>query len=187
MLAYSVLLYFLYTSTFFKAASAKAPRFHDWFSRYEYAFNNLTQGNCSAEYRIYADDSIGNVTIYPALEVWQVHDTVSPLLNCILDETPELYKSILTSSQVLLGLMPTILVNVGPGLHETAIVLTYGKRHILGFLVCLGSPSVLFNNAVGLRELVGNIMSFKDSIPTSLLWGPNPYTIIIEYVRHSLQ
>lgn len=182
MLIYLSLLRLLYLVTFFEAAIAEKHRLEKWFARYENAFSNLTRGNCSTEYQIYVKDSIGNATIYPDLEIWQIDDTISPLLNCLLEETPELYKTILASSQVLLGLMPTILVNVGPSLHETAILQTYGKRHILGVLVALGSPSVLFDNTVGLRELVASILSLKDSIPTSLLWGPNHVTIILEYI-----
>ncbi|CAI7662765.1 unnamed protein product [Penicillium pancosmium] len=176
MLIYLSLLHLLYLVTFFEAAIAEKNRFEKWFACYENAFSNLTRGNCSTEYQIYAEDSIGNATIYPDLEIWQIDDTISPLLNCLLEETPELYKTILASSQVLLGLMPTILVNVGPSLHETAILQTYGA------LVALGNPSVLFDNTVGLRELVANILSPKDSIPTSLLWGPNHVTIILEYI-----
>lgn len=182
MLTYLSFLRLLCIVSFFKSAVAEPHRFKKWFPRYENAFSNLTRGNCSTEYQIYAEDSIGNATIYPDLEIWQIDDTISPILNCLLEETPELYKTILASSQVLLGLMPSILVNVGPSLHETAILQTYGKRHILGVLVGLGSPSVLFDNTVGLRELVANILSPKDSIPTSLLWGPNHVTIILEYI-----
>lgn len=162
-------------------AAAEFQRFASWFPRYGSALTNLTDGDCSAEYSIYTTDALQNATTFPKLESWDVDSAASPLIDCLLENTPEIYKSAMASSQVMLGLMPTILVSVGPSIYETSILFSYGQRNLLGFLILLGSPSVLFDNTVGFRQQVTDILSSRDNISMSLLLNPNWYILLMEY------
>ncbi|CAI7583392.1 unnamed protein product [Penicillium bialowiezense] len=126
-------------------------------------------------------DALQNATTFAKLEDWDVDSAASPLIDCLLENTPEMYKSAMASAQVMLGLMPTILVSVGPSIYETSILFSYGQRHILGLLILLGSPSVLFDNTVGFRQQVTENLSPRDNISMSLLLGPNWFTVLTEY------
>lgn len=97
-----------------------------------------------------------------------------------MEKTPDIYKSAIASAQVMLELMPSILVSVGPSIHETSILFLYGERHLLGFLILLGSPSVLFDNINGFHQQVTDILTSEDNISMSLLIGPNVWTLCAE-------
>lgn len=167
-------------------AAAELQRFSSWFPRYSSALDTLTHTDCSKELFIYRTKALNNATNYPELKIWEVDHHATPLINCLVENTPELYKSIMASSQVMLGLMPTILASVGPSIHETAMLLVYGKRELLAFLLILGSPAVLFDNTTNIRQLVADNMAFKDGISMDLLWRPNVFIVLLEYLIASV-
>lgn len=74
--------------------------------------------------------------------------------DCFLEDITGTIQSNFASAQVLLGLIPTILVQFGPTIAEMAVLSTY--QPFLTVLLAFGSPAVhvtrLFGNQVDIRE-----------------------------------
>lgn len=177
-----ILLAFLFLPTF---GNAEMHRFKSWYPRYSSIFTNLTEGNCSGEYKMYQTGNLKGAEAYKPLLGWDIDSPVMPLLNCLLDNTPEIYKFVMSSSQVLMGLIPTLFVNLGPDFHQLAMLLVYGDHHLLYIMLRLGAPSLLFDNTVGFRDQFSAILSCEDRLPREKLPGPNIYVMTTEYILAS--
>lgn len=59
--------------------------------------------------------------------------------DCILDGIPGTLESNYTSAQVVLGLIPAVLILIGPSIAEVAVIST--RRPLLAVLVALGCPT----------------------------------------------
>ncbi|KAL9016879.1 MAG: hypothetical protein Q9185_005782 [Variospora sp. 1 TL-2023] len=67
--------------------------------------------------------------------------------DCLLENLPATIQSNFASAQVILGLLPPMLVFVGPTLTEVAALPTY--RPLLAVLVALASPAINVGNVFG--------------------------------------
>lgn len=96
---------------------------------YEDRFKKIIAENCSTEYNTY-------IAVSGAHEqkLW-CRATVS----CILGATDESTKASLSSSNVLLGLVPVILTLMGPNTAESALLSI--RRPVLALFLSMGSPS----------------------------------------------
>ncbi|KAI1109843.1 hypothetical protein F5Y14DRAFT_388541 [Nemania sp. NC0429] len=99
-------------------------------------WNDLVQGilrdNCSEPYAEYLTGNVNYTLGRQSL--------VNPVINCILEVFPEYRKAELATGALVLGLIPTILQNIGSSTPETALVGL--RRPVLGFLISAGSPAV---------------------------------------------
>ncbi|RAL13085.1 uncharacterized protein BO97DRAFT_405002 [Aspergillus homomorphus CBS 101889] len=146
------------------SASAELQRFSSWYPRYQTAFHTIEHTNCSAQYNAYLSRKTDNLTQNdPQLAVWDVDSTVTPLINCLLASTPELYKSMMSSAQVVLGLMPTLLLSISPSAHETAMLFVFGDRQFLSFLLTIASPASPVDPS-------GNFYQHVQDLKTSYEW-----------------
>lgn len=176
---------FIVISLLSTSTTAEIHRFSSWFPRYSTPLHNLTETICSAEYNIYESRSIKATNAYFPLEGWNRGAPENPLLDCLLKNMPELYKSIMASSQVLLGLMPSLLTNIGPNVHELAMLMVYGNHHLLYIMLRIGSPSVVFDNAVGFRRQVSDIIGCENRLSLNSHFHPTYCVMILEYVLAS--
>jgi len=122
-------------------------QFQLWYPQYGWIYERILRENCTAEYDAYrtgikndsAIDRLGGGGVYSAL--------TQPVVLCLLDGASEYVKAQMASSQVLLGVAPTVLALLGPGADETAALLLVARRPLLFVLIAAGSPSVYLGRA----------------------------------------
>ncbi|KPM39837.1 hypothetical protein AK830_g6717 [Neonectria ditissima] len=135
------------TNIGFARAATSTRQFREWYPQFGSIFKNILHTNCSKEYERYLTgvknhseiDYQGGGGIYTAL--------TQPVINCILNDTSEYLKGCMTGSQVLLGIMPTVLALLGPSHNEIALLANVGRRPLLAFGLALSSPSTYFSRA----------------------------------------
>ncbi|KAL8849900.1 MAG: hypothetical protein Q9221_005166 [Calogaya cf. arnoldii] len=126
-----------------------------WFPRYEQRWIEAA-ATCQQQLEHYWQN---NRTIY---------DTpCSSAADCILQNIPGTIQSNFNSAQILLGLLPAILVYLGPTTAEVAVLSTY--RPLLATLLALGSPAV--NIARVLRHVVVKEPFTQPMSRTSYVWS----------------
>jgi len=108
---------------------AAHDRFQEWQPTYASKFTAILRDNCSTEYAAYlntpahlSDDRSCQITV-----------------SCLLSNTDERTKAVLSSANVLLGLIPVILTLMGPSSAECALLAL--RRPVLALLLAVGSPS----------------------------------------------
>ena len=76
------------------------------------------------------------------------------VVECILENTPELIKARMASAQVLMGLTPSLLAILAPQAWQTGIIVSVGKRPLLALLLALGAPTLSpsLTSGGGLKE-----------------------------------
>ena len=123
-------------------------KFQHWFPRYEHHWIEAA-ASCQLQLEHYLRN---NRTIF--------HTPCSSTADCLLENLPGTMQSNFNSAQVLLGLLPAILVFLGPTIAEIAVLSTY--RPLLAALLALGSP------AINIRRVLQHI-SIKEPFrrPTS--------------------
>lgn len=129
----------------FKASSV--DQFQRWYPQYRHVFDNITRANCSVEYRNYKSGIINSTNINYLAGGDKFTALTQPLIDCILDNTSEYLKGSMTSAQVLLGIMPTIITFLGPSHDEMAMLSNIGRRPLLAAGISLAAPSAYFSRA----------------------------------------
>lgn len=164
--------------TFFENSN---NQFQEWWPEYAFAFKTILHDNCTTEYGFYlhaekeniaVDDMWRNITRGPPPNYYtggnQDNRVAQPVVNCILKNTSEYIRSVMASSQVLLGLTPTLLAGLGPSTEETALLFVIGRRPVLALGIAAGSSAVF------------PLRSFDYKDPVQLLndrkgrWRPTP-------------
>jgi hypothetical protein len=103
---------------------AKNTRFHNFFPVYRKNFTDTRDGPCLQYFEMKEEGAT----------------VCHELLNCMLENTSEVIKGDMASGIVALGLMPTVLIFLGSGISETALLAR--RRPLLALLIAAGSPSV---------------------------------------------
>ncbi|RAH48889.1 uncharacterized protein BO95DRAFT_38803 [Aspergillus brunneoviolaceus CBS 621.78] len=179
-----ILILFVSLST---CVAAEPQRFSSWWPRYRSAINTIKTTNCSAQYDAYltGDQPVGNLTANdPELAIWHVDSAVTPLTNCLLRATPELYKSMMASAQVVLGLMPTLLASISPSAHETAMLFVFGDRQLLSFLLMVASPASAVDASGNLHQHVQDLKGSREWLSadsSALLLHHNLAIVVLEF------
>ncbi|KAK4209360.1 hypothetical protein QBC37DRAFT_245192, partial [Rhypophila decipiens] len=122
-------------------------QFQQWYPQYAHIFSDIRQLYCEDEYAAYLTgvknhsriDYIGGGGIYSVV--------TQPVINCILNHTSDYVKNGMTSAQVLLGVMPTVLAILGASTEEMSMLSNIARRPLLALLLSAGSPSVYFSRA----------------------------------------
>lgn len=111
------------------AATAAHDRFQEWQPTYASKFISILHDNCSAEYASYVHTPVNSN-----------HDqNCQATVACLLSNTDERTKAVLSSANVLLGLIPVILTLMGPSSAECALLAL--RRPVLALMLAMGSPS----------------------------------------------
>lgn len=126
---------------------SSVEQFQRWYPQYRHVFDNLTRSNCSAEFDSYKSGVINSTNINYLAGGDKFSALTQPLIDCILENTSEYLKGSMTSAQVLLGIMPTIVTFLGPSRDEIAMLSNVGRRPILAAGISLAAPSAYFSRA----------------------------------------
>lgn len=129
-----------------KAASTNAfKRFHKWFPHSEESFANASANACNATLRAFEDNynsygskawiDLGIKLDRPIYQLCKDHET------CILENVSEAVKASMSTSGVVMGVLPTLLAVLSPSLTEVALLAA--QRPLLASLISLGSPGLL--------------------------------------------
>lgn len=103
-------------------------KFQHWFPSYEQRWIQAA-ASCQQQLEHYRQN---NRTMYAT--------PCSAAADCILQDIPGTIQSNFNSAQILLGLLPAILVYLGPTIPEMAALSTY--RPLLAILLSIGSPAI---------------------------------------------
>ena len=124
-----------------QAIYTRIDQFQHWYPHYKDLFSGILHDNCSAQYDAYLERNISNpINQLPITYAW--YPFAEPVVQCILNATPEFVKSDMAAAAVLLGLTPTILSLVAMGPEESSLMAIATTRPLLSFLVMAGSPAL---------------------------------------------
>ncbi|OQO00052.1 hypothetical protein B0A48_14255 [Cryoendolithus antarcticus] len=123
-----------------------ALRFQDWFTLSEQDFGKVSSSTCNASLAAFRDAyarapsqaAIGlgiNTHTDPVYELCQSH------ASCILENSSEWTKANLSTSSLVLGLLPTILAVVAPSMTEMAVLGVH--RPLLAAILSISTPAIL--------------------------------------------
>src|SRR5688572_30771483 len=95
------------------AALTYTNQFASWYPQHGHIFETLKQTHCKDEYADYltANKSHSKIDVLGGGGEYSV--LTQPVVNCILNYTSDYVKNGMTSAQVLLGIMPTVLALLG--------------------------------------------------------------------------
>jgi hypothetical protein len=133
-------------------ADRTRAQFRSWYPQYGFIFQKILQQNCTLEYQAYLYSTKGNSTIrwYDGGDAHT--EFTEPVINCILNYTSQYILYQLQSTQIVLGLTPTILAILGASSDETSLLAVIGKRPLLVVLLASASPSVYTSRAFDYRN-----------------------------------
>ncbi|KAK5992081.1 hypothetical protein PT974_05478 [Cladobotryum mycophilum] len=127
------------------SVSASDRQFQHWYPEWGFIFDHFLHTNCSSEYNLFLNGK-KNRTEWELTSHWLGAGSsaalVVPVVDCILDHSPEYVKTGMAGANVVLGLAPTILSTLGIGVDETALLSVIGKRPFLALCLSVGSPAV---------------------------------------------
>ena len=110
--------------------------FEHWYNRYDPPWPHLITSKCSDLYRAYisyngtCSGSSGSC----------LSNIMSDVVECLLKDTPEVFKTNMAAASVLLGLLSTILSLAGSSTVEVGLVAL--QRPLLALLLGAASPAV---------------------------------------------
>lgn len=130
-------------------------KFQHWFPRYEQRWIKAA-ASCQQQLEHY----------------WQNNRTIfdtpcSSAADCLLQDIPGTIQSNFNSAQILLGLLPAILVYLGPTIAEVAVLSTY--RPLLATFLALGSPAI--NIGRMLQHIVIKEPFMRPTSKSSYVWS----------------
>ncbi|KAF7505702.1 hypothetical protein GJ744_000551 [Endocarpon pusillum] len=122
-------------------------QFRSWYSQYVYQFSNFAQNNCTEPYSVYLYGTRQNISQPTISGAGKFTLFVQPMINCLLENSSEYLKYQLGSSQVMLGITPTIIALLGASSEELCLLALIGRRRLLGLLLATASPSIYTERA----------------------------------------
>ena len=122
-------------------------QFRSWFQQYSYQFNLIAKDNCTDEYSVYLYGTRQNTSDQTMSGAGKYTLFVQPMVNCLLSNAGSYVQYQLSSSQVLLGITPTIIAVLGASSEEVCFVALIGRRRLLGLLLAAASPSIYTERA----------------------------------------
>ncbi|KAF2733146.1 hypothetical protein EJ04DRAFT_395441, partial [Polyplosphaeria fusca] len=159
-------------------------QFKDWYSQYAVQFTIIARDNCSMPYSVYLYGTRQNTSDITLSGAGKYTLFVQPMVNCLLENASEYIKFQLSSSQVMLGITPTMLALLGASSEELCLFAVIGRRRLLGLLLSAASPSIYTERAFKyqdgdkvLKELESNHVN-KDTV----IKGPRPLLVSLEYI-----
>lgn len=167
-------------------------RFHAWFPNSAQEFAHISEKTCNATLSAWETAyekqnntdwiDIGIHVERPIFQLCRDH------MSCILENTSEATKATLSTSGVVLGLLPTLLAVLSPSLSELALL--SAQRPLMALLLSVGAPGVLQTRIFEYEdpsELVDPPEGSKQNVRAQLVLGPwsrtgSVFFAIIQYI-----
>jgi hypothetical protein len=159
-------------------------QFQAWYPQFGSAFAAIVENNCSVAYDTYRYGTRQNTTADSLRGRETITLFVEPMINCILGNSSEYIKYALSSSQVMLGLTPTIIAILGASSEEVCLLALIGRRRFLALLLAAASPSIFTTRSFEYRtpsEILKVRLNMKH-VDSTLEIKKRIIIIIIEYV-----
>ena len=163
---------------------SSVDQFQRWFPQYRHVFENITQANCSVQYGNYKSGVINSTSINYLAGGDKFTALTQPLIDCILDNTSEYLKGTMTSAQVLLGIMPTIITLLGLSHDEIATLSNVGRKPLLAAGISLAAPSAYFSRAFEYFDPGGILCHHKYRREQYLL--KNHWWILVSIIEYAV-
>lgn len=122
-------------------------QFKHWYSQYSYQFKILSRDLCTQEYSVYLYGTRQNTEEVTLSGSGKYTLFIQPMINCLLENSSDYIKYQLGSSQVMLGITPTIIALLGASSEELCLLALIGRRRLLGLLLAASSPSIYTERA----------------------------------------
>lgn len=157
-------------------------QFKAWYSQYSYQFNIIAD-SCTDEYSIYLYGTRQNTTT-PTLEgAGGFTLFIQPMINCLLKNASEYIKYQLATSQVLLGITPTIICLLGATSEEVCFLALVGRRRLLGLLLSAASPSIYTERAFKYQDPDQILKDLNDNhVKSTVITKPRWLFVVMEYI-----
>jgi hypothetical protein len=123
----------------------------------------------------------GNLTANDLVKGFGYNDPINFLVECILASTPEIIKSKLATSQVLLGLTPSLLALLAPAQHQTGLIAIASGNQLLAALLAAASPTVSPIQSLDYTKAVDLITTRRLEVP-AFIRSNNAIVTVIEYI-----
>ena len=164
-------------------------QFKTWYSQYVYQFNSFARNNCTEPYSVYLYGTRQNTSEQTLSGSGKFTLFVQPMINCLLENSSEYIKYQLSSSQVMLGITPTIIALLGASLEEVCLLALIGRRRLLGLLLAAASPSIYTERAFKyqdpdkiLKERQYNSHHGADHVKPTMHSNLRWFFVLLEYI-----
>lgn len=158
-------------------------QFRTWYAQYSYQFNIIAVNNCSNAYSTYLYGTHENTTTPTLSGAGAFTMFIQPMIDCLLRNSSEYIKYQFASSQVLLGITPTIICLLGATSEELCFCALIGRRRLLGILLSAASPSIYTDRAFKYQDADQILKDLNyNHVKTTIITKPRWLFVAMEYV-----
>lgn len=158
-------------------------QFKSWYSQYSWQFSVIAKDNCTDAYWTYLHGTLENSPHTNLGGAGRYTMFIQPMIDCILEHSSEYMKYQLATSQVVLGITPTIICLLGATTEELCLVALIGRRRLLGLLLSAASPSIYTERAFKYQDPDQILLDLKDNhVKTTAVTRPRWLFVVLEYV-----
>lgn len=138
-------------------AASWANPFEQFYSTYNHGLQEIIRDKCSEQYALYLEDRRNVSAIRPELRSFGARSMTKEVMECLLENSPEMVKSKMAAAAIVLGLAPTIISTLGVRPQDTAVLSIVGRQHILALAVAVGSPALNAYRASEYESVIDNL------------------------------
>jgi hypothetical protein len=164
-------------------------QFKSWYPQYVYQLTIIARESCQDAYSIYLYGTRQNTTEVTLSGAGKYTLFVEPMINCMLENSSEYIKYQMGSTQIMLGLTPTIIALLGASSEEVCLLALIGRRRLLGLLLATASPSIYTERAFKyqdpdkiLKERLHNTPQDKDHVFPTMRTRRRWFIVLVEYL-----
>jgi hypothetical protein len=128
-------------------------QFQHWYPQFETVLSSLVDTTCHENYTYYLTGNRSDANQTVINYYGRSTAFVEPLISCILQNSSQYMQYALNTSQVMLGLTPTIISILGASSEEMCLLALVGRRRFLALLLSAASPSIYTSRAFEYRNL----------------------------------
>ena len=158
-------------------------QFKLWYNQYRYQFASIARDNCTDEYSVYLYGARHNTSDQTLSGAGKFTLFVQPMIYCLLDNAGNYIQYQLATSQVVLGITPTMIALLGASSEEVCLLALIGRRRILGYLLAAASPSVYTERAFKYQDADKIIEELEYThVRATVFRKPRALFVVLEYM-----
>lgn len=158
-------------------------QFSAWYNQYSYQFLIIAKDNCTDAYSTYLYGTRQNTTNPTLSGAGDFTLFIQPMIDCLLDNASEYIKYQLATSQVVLGITPTIICLLGATSEEVCLLALVGKRRLLGLLLSAASPSIYTERAFKYQDADEILKDLHHNhVKSTVIAQPRGLFVVLEYL-----